>query len=90
MEGKQVEEEKEEKKRYLGARGVSVLLSTGKDGVGKNRKDESGNVWFVPEFPASCPYLTAVGGTSDYDPEVAAPLSGPYNPEARGIPDIAA
>ncbi|KAH9165153.1 subtilisin-like protein [Lactarius sanguifluus] len=104
----------------LGARGVSVLLSTGDDGVGKNCKDESGNVRFANAFPASCPYLTAVGGTTDHDPEVAAPLSGGgfsdhfprpayqdvavsaflerqgtqhadlYNPEGRGIPDIAA
>ncbi|KAI9443544.1 subtilisin-like protein [Lactarius indigo] len=35
-----------------------------------------GNVRFVPEFPASCPYVTTVGGTTDYDPEVAAPISG--------------
>ncbi|KAH9064565.1 subtilisin-like protein [Lactarius vividus] len=104
----------------LGARGVSVLLPSGDEGVGKNCKGESGNDQFVPEFPASCPYLTAVGGTTDYDPEVAAPLSGGgfsdhfprpayqdvavsaflerqsthysglYNPEGRGIPDIAA
>ncbi|KAH9054786.1 subtilisin-like protein [Lactarius vividus] len=104
----------------LGARGVSVILSTGDDGVGENCKDESGNVRFVAQFPASCPYLTAVGGTTGYDPEVAAPLSGGgfsdhyprpvyqdvavsaflerqgtqyaglYNPEGRGIPDIAA
>ncbi|KAH8995542.1 subtilisin-like protein [Lactarius hatsudake] len=60
----------------LGARGVSVLFPSGDDGVGKNCKDESGNVRFVPEFPASCPYVTAVGGTTGYDPEVAAPLSG--------------
>ncbi|KAH9165152.1 subtilisin-like protein [Lactarius sanguifluus] len=60
----------------LGARGVSVLLSTGDDGVGENCKDEFGNVRFANSFPASCPYLTAVGGTTDYDPEVAAPLSG--------------
>ncbi|KAH9054085.1 subtilisin-like protein [Lactarius deliciosus] len=62
--------------RNLGARGVSVLLSTGDDGVGENCMDDSGNVRFVTDFPASCPYLTAVGGTTDYDPEVAAPLSG--------------
>ncbi|KAH9083706.1 subtilisin-like protein [Lactarius deliciosus] len=104
----------------LGARGVSVLIPSGDDGVGKDCKDESGNVRFVPEFPASCPYLTTVGGTTEYDPEVAAPLSGGgfsdhfprpvyqdvavsaflerqgaqysglYNPEGRGIPDIAA
>ncbi|KAH9020550.1 subtilisin-like protein [Lactarius deliciosus] len=60
----------------LGARGVSVLLSTGDDGVGKNCMDDSGNVRFGTDFPASCPYLTAVGGTTDHDPEVAAPLSG--------------
>ncbi|KAH9054784.1 subtilisin-like protein [Lactarius vividus] len=104
----------------LGARGVSILLATGDDGVGKNCKDESGNVQFAIAFPASCPYLTTVGGTTDYDPEIAAPLSGGgfsdyfprpvyqdvavsaflerqgtqyaglYNPEGRGIPDIAA
>ncbi|KAH8980599.1 subtilisin-like protein [Lactarius hatsudake] len=60
----------------LGTRGVSVLFPAGDDGVGKNCEDASGNVRFVPEFPASCPYLTAVGGTTNYDPEVAAPLSG--------------
>ncbi|KAH9025403.1 subtilisin-like protein [Lactarius pseudohatsudake] len=95
----------------LGARGVSVLFPSGDDGVGQYRdcRDESGNVRFIPEFPASCPYLTAVGGTTGYDPEVVAPLSGGgfsdrfprpvyqdvavsalYNPEGRGIPDIAA
>ncbi|KAH9000630.1 subtilisin-like protein [Lactarius hatsudake] len=60
----------------LGARGVSVLLPSGDDGVGENCKDQSGNVRFIAEFPASRPYLTTVGGTTDYDPEVAAPLSG--------------
>ncbi|KAH9008884.1 subtilisin-like protein, partial [Lactarius hengduanensis] len=106
----------------LGARGVSVLFPSGDDGVGQYRdcRDESGNVRFIPVFPASCPYLTAVGGTTGYDPEVAAPLFGGgfsdrfprpvyqdvavsaflerqgtqyadlYNPEGRGIPDIAA
>ncbi|KAH8980575.1 subtilisin-like protein [Lactarius hatsudake] len=59
----------------LGARGVSVLLPAGDSGVGENCENESGNVRFVPEFPASCPYLTTVGGTTDY-PEIAAPLSG--------------
>ncbi|KAH9025381.1 peptidase S8/S53 domain-containing protein [Lactarius pseudohatsudake] len=61
----------------LGARGVSVLFPSGDDGVGQPRHcvDESGNVRFIPVFPASCPYLTAVGGTTGY-PEVAAPLSG--------------
>ncbi|KAH8994355.1 subtilisin-like protein [Lactarius hatsudake] len=60
----------------LGARGVSVLFPSGDEGVGKDCTDDSGNFLFVPEFPASCPYITAVGGTGGYDPEVAAPLSG--------------
>ncbi|KAH8987498.1 subtilisin-like protein [Lactarius hatsudake] len=60
----------------LGARGVTVLYPSGDDGVGDDCEDEEGVVRFVPEFPASCPYLTAVGGTTDYGPEVAAPLSG--------------
>ncbi|KAH9055021.1 subtilisin-like protein [Lactarius vividus] len=60
----------------LGARGVSVLFPAGDDGVGKICKDDSGNVRFTPEFPASCPYLTTVGGTKYYNPEVAAPFSG--------------
>ncbi|KAH9053379.1 peptidase S8/S53 domain-containing protein [Lactarius vividus] len=107
------------------ARALSIMFAQfgarGSDhGVGEDCKDESGTVRFVPEFPASCPYLTAVGGTTGYDPEVAAPLSGGgfsdyfprpayqdvavsaflerqgtqysglYNPEGRGIPDIAA
>ncbi|KAH8981888.1 peptidase S8/S53 domain-containing protein [Lactarius akahatsu] len=60
----------------LGARGVSVLFPSGDSGVGENCEDKSGIVRFISEFPASCPYLTTVGGTTYYDPEVAAPLSG--------------
>ncbi|KAH9009823.1 subtilisin-like protein [Lactarius pseudohatsudake] len=66
----------------LGARGVSVLFPSGDNGVGEDCEDGSGNVRFIADFPASycCgfagPYLTTVGGTTDYDPEVAAPLSG--------------
>ncbi|KAF8257577.1 subtilisin-like protein [Lactarius quietus] len=64
----------------LGARGVSVLLSSGNDGVGEGDcKDDSGNVVFRPNFPASCPWVTSVGGTglpTDDEDEVAAELSG--------------
>ncbi|KAH9021457.1 subtilisin-like protein [Lactarius pseudohatsudake] len=59
----------------LGARGVSLLFSTGDSGVGKDCADSSGNVRFRTEFPASCPWVTSVGGTMDY-PEVASSLSG--------------
>ncbi len=38
----------------LGARGVSVLISSGDDGVGKDCATRDGSVKFVPGFPASC------------------------------------
>ncbi|KAF8266373.1 peptidase S8/S53 domain-containing protein [Lactarius quietus] len=65
----------------LGARGVSVLFASGDTGVGGGNcrvTDGFGNVHiqFTPMFPASCPYLTAVGGTKSKDPEIATPLSG--------------
>ncbi|KAI9451468.1 subtilisin-like protein [Lactarius psammicola] len=61
----------------LGARGVTVLVSTGDDGVGRGDcKDSSGNVQFMVSFPASCPFVTSVGATKSHDPEVALPLSG--------------
>ncbi|KAF8264277.1 peptidase S8/S53 domain-containing protein [Lactarius quietus] len=65
----------------LGARGVSVLFASGNSGVGPEDctvTDSFGNVHvqFTPVFPASCPYLTAVGGTMSKDPEIAAPFSG--------------
>ncbi|KAF8260350.1 subtilisin-like protein [Lactarius quietus] len=65
----------------LGARGVSVLFASGNSGVGRDCKTDDG-VQFVPEFPASCPYVTSVGGTTGgteetrLGPEVAAKLSG--------------
>ncbi|KAH9015057.1 subtilisin-like protein [Lactarius pseudohatsudake] len=59
----------------LGARGVSLLFSTGDDGVGKDCTDTSGNVRFRTMFPASCPWVTSVGGTMG-NPEVVASLSG--------------
>ncbi|KAH9168991.1 subtilisin-like protein [Lactarius sanguifluus] len=70
----------------FGARGVSVLFSTGDHGVGENCKDGSGNVRFVTEFPASFAHQTAMvsqvpislpsAALQNTDPEVAAPLSG--------------
>ncbi|KAH9027655.1 subtilisin-like protein [Lactarius hengduanensis] len=61
----------------LGARGVSVLISTGDDGVGKGDcVTEDGSVRFYTRFPATCPYVTAVGGTTGLEPEFAASISG--------------
>ncbi|KAH9167585.1 subtilisin-like protein [Lactarius sanguifluus] len=65
----------------LGLRGVSVLFSSGDWGVGDGDclfRDSSGklSVQFIPVFPATCPWVTSVGGTTGHDPEVAASLSG--------------
>ncbi|KAH9170386.1 subtilisin-like protein [Lactarius sanguifluus] len=65
----------------LGVRGVSVLFSSGNDGVGHGdclSRDSSGNsrVRFLPTFPSTCPWVTSVGGTTGYNPEVAASFSG--------------
>ncbi|KAH8985535.1 subtilisin-like protein [Lactarius akahatsu] len=65
----------------LGARGVSVLVASGDDGVGKGDCITDGNVRFRPMFPASCPWVTSVGGTEggtdpEENPEVAADVSG--------------
>jgi len=118
----------------LGARGVSVIFSSGDQGVGASggcyTNDGHNKSTFLPSFPASCPYVTAVGATYMFNPEVAAfdprfsiPFSsgggfsnyfsrpwyqkhavseylashnnfsqyrGLFNPNGRGIPDIAA
>ncbi|KAH9070801.1 subtilisin-like protein [Lactarius deliciosus] len=61
----------------FGARGISILYSSGDDGVGAgNCQDASGKVQFSPNFPATCPYITSVGGTTGSMPEVAAGISG--------------
>ncbi|KAI9442667.1 subtilisin-like protein [Lactarius indigo] len=61
----------------LGALGVSVLISTGDDGVGLGDcRAKDGSVQFLPLFPATCPYVTAVGGTTGEVEEVAAVISG--------------
>ncbi|KAH8994692.1 subtilisin-like protein [Lactarius hatsudake] len=61
----------------LGALGVSVLIATGDDGVGEGDcVADDGSVRFIPLWPATCPYVTAVGGTTSYEPEIAASLSG--------------
>ncbi|KAH8983470.1 subtilisin-like protein [Lactarius akahatsu] len=62
----------------LGLRGVSILVSSGDDGVGGSEycRDNSGRVRFVPMFPASCPWVTSVGGTVGYNPEVGMYMSG--------------
>jgi tripeptidyl-peptidase-1 len=65
----------------LGARGVSMLFSSGDLGVGADdycySNDGRNASTFLPTFPPSCPYVTAVGGTMRFDPE-GKPLNSFY------------
>lgn len=62
----------------LGARGVSVIFSSGDEGVGSSclSNDGTNTTIFNPGFPASCPFVTSVGGTFGIQPEVANSISG--------------
>jgi tripeptidyl-peptidase-1 len=58
----------------LGARGASVMFSSGDSGVGADEcltNDGTNKVQFQPAFPAACPWVTAVGATTGISPEVA-------------------
>ena len=65
----------------LGARGITVLFGSGDSGVGGvhestpdqcRTNDGTNRTVFLPCFPASCPYVTTVGATKDFNPEVVA------------------
>ncbi|KAI0402615.1 peptidase S8/S53 domain-containing protein [Xylaria palmicola] len=57
----------------LGLRGITVLESSGDTGIGAPciSNDGKRRLEFTPGFPASCPFITAVGGTQSWAPEVA-------------------
>ncbi|KAI8630014.1 subtilisin-like protein [Xylariaceae sp. FL1651] len=61
----------------LGARGVSVLFSSGDTGPGSacQTNDGKNTTRLLPIFPAACPYLTSVGGTVGVEPERAVSFS---------------
>ncbi|KAE8154001.1 subtilisin-like protein [Aspergillus avenaceus] len=62
---------------HLGARGVSVIFSSGDSGVGDHCKTNDGynRPRFQPIYPASCPFVTSVGGTYGSKPEKAVSYS---------------
>lgn len=63
----------------LGARGSSIMFSSGDDGVGAGNcltNDGKNTKRFQPNFPASCPFVTTVGATTRVNPEVAVSFSG--------------
>lgn len=61
----------------LGTRGVSVIFSSGDTGPGSacQTNDGKNTTRLLPVFPASCPYVTSVGGTSGVSPEAAVDFS---------------
>ena len=68
----------------LGARGVTVLFGSGDFGVGKEKtcvsNDGTNSSTFLPAFPASCPYVTTVGATKNFKPEIVAFDATPPKP----------
>lgn len=61
----------------LGTRGVSVISAAGNNGpgVGCQSNDGKNATRFIPMFPGTCPYVTAVGATESNSPEVATNFS---------------
>ncbi|KAF8935202.1 hypothetical protein BGZ52_000910 [Haplosporangium bisporale] len=65
----------------LGARGTSVIVSSGDLGVGDGNphiatqtcfsNDGKNKTVFLPAFPSSCPFVTSVGATASFNPEIA-------------------
>ncbi|KAF2003857.1 tripeptidyl-peptidase 1 precursor [Amniculicola lignicola CBS 123094] len=59
----------------VGARGTSLFFSSGDGGLGSPggciSNDGKNTTKFLPAFPASCPYVTTVGATMNFEPEVA-------------------
>ncbi|KAJ7908380.1 subtilisin-like protein [Mycena leptocephala] len=72
------------------ARGVSVLFASGDGGVNGNHDDGFDCGLFVPVFPASCPYLTSVGSTIGFKPEVAVNFTGGGFSNVFSTPDYQA
>lgn len=75
----------------LGARGISVLFSSGDGGAGDIAGDNStacvsndgkNTFKFLASFPVSCPYVTGVGATQGFEPETSA-----YRPDNSLGPD---
>lgn len=57
----------------MGLRGRTILESSGDEGVGAVCRSNTGAMdpQFTPQFPGTCPYITAVGGTQFFNPENA-------------------
>ncbi|RYO16541.1 Tripeptidyl-peptidase sed2 [Alternaria arborescens] len=60
----------------VGARGTTLFFSSGDHGIGGTdtcyTNDGRNKYQFQPNFPASCPYVTTVGATMNFEPEESA------------------
>jgi tripeptidyl-peptidase-1 len=56
-----------------GVRGISMLFSSGDGGVSGGQSQQC--TTFIPTFPAGSPWVTSVGGTTQFDPEVGVSFS---------------
>jgi tripeptidyl-peptidase-1 len=60
----------------VGARGTSLFFSSGDRGLGGTdtcyTNDGNNKYQFQPDFPTSCPYITSVGATMNFEPEESA------------------
>jgi tripeptidyl-peptidase-1 len=60
----------------VGARGTTLFFSSGDRGIGGTNtcftNDGNNTYKFQPDFPASCPYVTTVGATMNFEPEESA------------------
>ncbi|KAF2641763.1 tripeptidyl-peptidase 1 precursor [Massarina eburnea CBS 473.64] len=74
----------------VGARGSTLFFSSGDHGVGGDdtcfSNDGKNTTKFVPGFPPSCPYVTVVGATMNFEPEESAYRApGLYNGVKKGL-----
>jgi tripeptidyl-peptidase-1 len=74
----------------VGARGTTLFFSSGDRGIGGTNtcftNDGSKTYKFQPAFPASCPYVTAVGATMNFEPEESA--YRPARNDSSGFRDL--
>ncbi|KAE9386233.1 family S53 protease-like protein [Gymnopus androsaceus JB14] len=62
----------------LGSRGISVMFASGDGGVrgGHDSLSVCDDNTFMPVFPGTCPFVTAVGSTQGFGPEKAINFTG--------------
>ncbi|KAJ7490723.1 family S53 protease [Mycena latifolia] len=72
----------------LGARGTSVLFSSGDGAVAGTRQQDC--TTYQVTFPSGCPYITSVGSTHGIAPEIASAFSSGGFSNSFSIPDYQA